>query len=111
MDNSVFISIIACLFSYFNLCSEILSNVRKMEDSIRRLRNARESSKMASSMTQSMSSSTTASMTDDNKIRMQIQQDVQAFSNEVNDWNIVHFNKIFFFSWTNLVFRLTRRIN
>ena len=55
-----------------------------MEDSIRRLRHVRESSKTLSTMSTSMSTSTTAALTDDNKIRMQIQNDVTAFTSEVS---------------------------
>ena len=54
-----------------------------MEDSIQRLRRVRESSKNLSTMSQSMTTLTTASLTDDNKIRMQIQNDVNAYTNEV----------------------------
>lgn len=55
-----------------------------MEDSIQRLRRVRESSKNLTNMAQSMTTSSTASLTDDNKIRMQIQHDVTAYTNEVN---------------------------
>ena len=55
-----------------------------MEDSIQRLRRVRESSKLSSNMPNSMSTSTIATLTDDNKIRMQIQNDVNAFTSEVN---------------------------
>jgi hypothetical protein len=55
-----------------------------MEDSIQRLRRVRESSKLPSNMSQSMTTSGTASLTDDNKIRMQIQNDVTAFTSEVS---------------------------
>ena len=55
-----------------------------MEDSISRLRRVRESSKTPSAMSTSMSTSTTAALTDDNKIRMQIQIDVVAFTSEVS---------------------------
>jgi hypothetical protein len=75
---------LSLFFSYYNLSSEILSSVRKMEDSIRRLRHVRESSKTLSTMSTSMSTSTTAALTDDNKIRMQIQNDVNAFTSEVS---------------------------
>ena len=62
-----------------------------MEDSIQRLRRVRESSKVVSNMSQSMTTSSTASLTDDNKIRMQIQNDVNAFTSEVN---LGHFSSI-----------------
>ena len=53
-----------------------------MEDSMQRLRRVRESSKALSTMT----TSTTGKdeLTDDNKIRMQIQKDVDAFTSEVS---------------------------
>jgi len=54
-----------------------------MEDSIQRLRRVRESSKNSPNMSQSMTTSSTAALTDDNKIRMQIQNDVIAFTTEV----------------------------
>jgi len=70
--------------NYYELCSEILLSVRKMEDSIQRLRRVRESSKVPSSMTTSSS----AALTDDNKIRMQIQNDVNAFTSELEKLGI-----------------------
>ncbi|UJR08723.1 hypothetical protein I4U23_012980 [Adineta vaga] len=73
---------------YYDLCSEILSSVKKMEENIQRLRRVRESSKALSNMTQSMTTSSTASLTDDNKIRLQIQNDVNAFSTELEKLNI-----------------------
>jgi hypothetical protein len=54
-----------------------------MEDSIQRLRRVRESSKTLPNMSPSMTTSSTAALTDDNKIRMQIQNDVIAFTTEV----------------------------
>lgn len=65
------------------MCSEILSSVKKMEESIRRLKQTRESSKNLSAMAQSMTTSTTTTVTDDNKIRMQIQNDLNAFTTAV----------------------------
>ena len=62
---------------------EILLAVRKMEDSIQRLRRVRESSKTLAAADPSLTGSGTAALTDDNKIRMQIQNDVQAFTTEV----------------------------
>lgn len=71
-------------FSYYESCSEILSSVRKMEDNIQRLRRVRESSKNLPNMTQSMTTSSSSStLSDDNKIRMQIQHDVNAYTTEV----------------------------
>ncbi|CAF4077359.1 unnamed protein product [Rotaria sp. Silwood1] len=74
--------------NYYELCSEILSSVRKMEDSIQRLRRVRESSKALSTMSQSMTTSSTAALTDDNKIRMQIQHDVNAYTSELKNLDI-----------------------
>ncbi|CAF0935828.1 unnamed protein product [Rotaria sordida] len=74
--------------NYYELCSEILSSVRKMEDSIQRLRRVRESSKALSNMSQSMTTSSTAALTDDNKIRMQIQHDVNAYTSELKNLDI-----------------------
>jgi hypothetical protein len=71
------------IYSYYELSSEILSSVRKMEESIQRLKRVRELSKTLPTMTQSMTTSSTTTLTDDNKIRMQIQNDVNAFTSEV----------------------------
>ena len=75
-------------FSYYDLCSEILSSVKKMEENIQRLRRVRESSKALSNMSQSMTASSSAALTDDNKIRMQIQNDVNAFTSELDKFHI-----------------------
>jgi hypothetical protein len=83
-------------FRYYELSSEILSSVRKMEDSIQRLRRVRESSKALSDMSKSMTTSAAAAMTDDNKIRMQIQNDVNAFTSEVIGFFFRNFVSVFF---------------
>ena len=67
-------------FSYYESCSGILSSVRKMEDNILRLKRVRESSK---NLTQTSTSGSSTEISDDNKIRKQIQHDVDAFSSEV----------------------------
>jgi hypothetical protein len=105
--------------SYYEQCSEILSSVRKMEDSIRRLRHVRESSKALSTMTQSSTVNTTAtgtgtSLSDDNKIRLQIQYDVQAYTNEVGDMylsNVAFHCRCFLPRSINLALTSTHRIN
>ncbi|CAF3309167.1 unnamed protein product [Rotaria socialis] len=74
--------------NYYGLCSEILSSVRKMEENIQRLKRVRESSKALSTMSQSVTTSSTASLTDDNKIRMQIHHDVNAFTSELKNLGI-----------------------
>jgi soluble cytochrome b562 len=73
--------------NYYEVCTEILSSVRKMEDNIQRLKRVRESSKALSSMTQSATAGSTE-MTDDNKIRKQIQHDVDAFISELDKLGI-----------------------
>lgn len=77
---------------YYELSSEILSSVRKMEDSIQRLRRVRESSK---TMSQSMPA--TDVLTDDNKIRMQIQNDVNEFTNKVIEFLLLFLFLFLFF--------------
>lgn len=82
-----------------------------MEDSIQRLRRVRESSK---TMSQSMTSSATAALTDDNKIRMQIQNDVNEFTNKVIEFFFCCKNfyfEFFIFSLNNLVLKLNHQIN
>ena len=103
------------------MCSEILLSVRKMEDSIQRLKRVRESSKNLSSMAQSTttatssSSSSTAILSDDNKIRMQIQTDVNAYTTEViiNIADSFSYASISYFclSSKNSIFKLSHRIN
>jgi len=74
--------------NYYEMCSEVLSSVKKMEESIRRLKQTRESSKNLSAMAQSMTTSTTTTVTDDNKIRMQIQNDLNAFTTALDKFAI-----------------------
>ena len=90
------------IFRYYELCSEILSSVRKMEDSIQRLKRVRESSKALSNMTQSATAGS-SEMTDDNKIRKQIQHDVDAFISEVNILTGFIFSSKYLFSLINSV--------
>ncbi|CAF4460116.1 unnamed protein product, partial [Adineta steineri] len=75
-------------FSYYDLCSEILSSVRKMEESMQRLKRVRESSRTPSNQSQNMTTSASVTLTDDNKIRKQIQNDVTAFTTELEKLNI-----------------------
>lgn len=77
-----------CFFSYYDLCSEILSSVRRMEDSILRLKRVRESAK---NLPQMAATGNSAEISDDNKIRKQIQHDVEAFTNEVTHHSCSHF--------------------
>lgn len=72
--------------NYYEICSDILSTVKKMEDSMQRLRRVRESSKALSTMTTNTSGKD--ELTDDNKIRMQIQKDVDAFTSELENLGI-----------------------
>jgi hypothetical protein len=67
-----------------------------MEDSIQRLRRVREFSKASSTMSQSMTTSSSDEVTDDNKIRMQIQKDVTAFTSEVIEFYFRYFKNILF---------------
>ncbi|CAF1172653.1 unnamed protein product [Adineta steineri] len=73
---------------YYDLCSEILSSVRKMEESMQRLKRVRESSRTPSNQSQNMTTSASVTLTDDNKIRKQIQNDVTAFTTELEKLNI-----------------------
>lgn len=79
-------------FSYCELCSNILSSVRKMEDNILRLKRVRESSK---NLPQTATTAGTTEISDDNKIRKQIQHDVDAFSSEVIDLFFTYLHEIF----------------
>ncbi|CAF1631556.1 unnamed protein product [Didymodactylos carnosus] len=70
---------------YYDLCSDILSSVRKMEDSILLLKRVRETSSVKTSLVQNNPSVT---VSDDNKIRMQITNDINAFTNELEKLGI-----------------------
>lgn len=69
-----------------------------MEESIRRLKQTRESSKNLSAMAQSLTTSTTTSVTDDNKIRIQIQNDLNAFTIGVSFFIFLNSKNSIFFS-------------
>lgn len=60
---------------YYETVSDVLSSVKKMEDSLKRLKQARK--------TAFSSNSNNGGVSDDNKIRLQLALDVEYFANQV----------------------------
>lgn len=69
-------SFINLLFRYFETISDILNSVKKMEESLKRLKQARKS-------VTTNSASPNVGMSDDNKIRLQLALDVEHFGVQV----------------------------
>ena len=65
---------ISCVCRYLVITSDVLTSVKKMEESLRRLRTARGTSSAGGSQ----------GMTDDDKIRLQLCLDVKELSTQVN---------------------------
>ena len=63
-------------FRYYNLTYEVLSSVHKMEESLRRLKKARDRGLQSGN-------DSSAGLSDDDKIRMQICLDVEYFGKQV----------------------------
>ncbi|XP_073527539.1 conserved oligomeric Golgi complex subunit 2 [Phyllobates terribilis] len=69
-----------CTHKYYETVSDVLSSVKKMEESLKRLKQARKTT---------MSSSTTnGGISDDNKIRLQLALDVEYFANQIQNFGL-----------------------
>lgn len=64
-----------CTHKYYETVSDVLSSVKKMEDSLKRLKQARK--------TAFSSNSNNGGVSDDNKIRLQLALDVEHFANQI----------------------------
>ncbi|XP_018428885.1 PREDICTED: conserved oligomeric Golgi complex subunit 2, partial [Nanorana parkeri] len=67
-----------CSHKYYETVSDVLSSVKKMEDSLKRLKQARK--------TAFSSNSNNGGVSDDNKIRLQLALDVEYFANQVQQF-------------------------
>ncbi|XP_075718578.1 conserved oligomeric Golgi complex subunit 2 [Rhinoderma darwinii] len=69
-----------CTHKYYETVSDVLSSVKKMEESLKRLKQARKTT---------MSSNTTnGGITDDNKIRLQLSLDVEYYVNQIQNFGL-----------------------
>lgn len=69
-----------CTHKYYETVSDVLSSVKKMEESLKRLKQARKTT---------MSSNTTyGGISDDNKIRLQLALDVEYFINQIQNFGL-----------------------
>lgn len=69
-------------FRYYKLVDEVLTSVQKTEESLRRLKNLREKSQ------QSSISSEKQLMSDDDKIRLQLQIDIKFYVSYIESKNL-----------------------
>jgi hypothetical protein len=72
-------------FRYFSISNDLLSSVKKMEDSLKRLKRVRGDAKTDSNKIESNSNATTTTviMSDDDKIRLQLYTDVVEFGSSL----------------------------
>ncbi|XP_069811655.1 conserved oligomeric Golgi complex subunit 2 isoform X2 [Dendropsophus ebraccatus] len=69
-----------CTQKYYETVFDVLSSVKKMEESLKRLKQARKTT---------MSSNTTnGGISDDNKIRLQLALDVEYFANQIQNFGL-----------------------
>lgn len=68
---------ICCPFRYYETISEVLSSVRKMEESLKRLKQARKGASTAAT------AGANGGLTDDGKIRLQLALDVEYLGEQV----------------------------
>ncbi|XP_063773650.1 conserved oligomeric Golgi complex subunit 2 isoform X2 [Pseudophryne corroboree] len=69
-----------CTQKYYETVSDVLSSVKKMEESLKRLKQARKTA---------MSSNTTnGGISDDNKIRLQLALDVEYYTNQIQNFGL-----------------------
>lgn len=71
---------------YYQSVNEVLTSVQKTEESIRRLKNLREKSQPA--LATMSSSSEKQLMSDDDKIRLQLQIDIRHFVNSIENYQL-----------------------
>ena len=69
---------------YQAIANDLLESVRKMEDSLRRLRKVRPDRSIASNLS-NLANQPTAQMSDDDKIRLQLHLDMVEFGNQLAD--------------------------
>ncbi|KAM9316008.1 conserved oligomeric Golgi complex subunit 2 [Gastrophryne carolinensis] len=69
-----------CINRYYEIVSDVLSSVKKMEESLKRLKQARKGA--------ASSNSTNGGISDDNKIRLQLILDVEYFVNQVQEFGL-----------------------
>lgn len=71
-------------FSYYQAVDEVLTSVQKTEESLRRLKNLRDRNANAATTAPTMTTSTDrTTMSDDDKIRLQLQVDVIHYVQEI----------------------------
>lgn len=70
---------VCCPFRYYETISEVLSSVRKMEESLKRLKQARKGASTAAAAT----AAANGGPTDDGKIRLQLALDVEYLGEQV----------------------------
>ncbi|XP_077145232.1 conserved oligomeric Golgi complex subunit 2 [Ranitomeya variabilis] len=69
-----------CTHKYYETVSDVLSSVKKMEESLKRLKQARK--------TAMPSNTTNGGISDDNKIRLQLALDVEYFANQIQNFGL-----------------------
>ncbi|KAM4043447.1 conserved oligomeric Golgi complex subunit 2 [Anomaloglossus baeobatrachus] len=69
-----------CTHKYYEIVSDVFSSVKKMEESLKRLKQARK--------TTMSSNSTNGGISDDNKIRLQLALDVEYFANQIQNFGL-----------------------
>lgn len=77
------------MFRYYETISEVLSSVKKMEDSLKRLKQARKGA------TTAVTTGANGGPTDDSKIRLQLALDVEYLGEQVNDTLIYKWSHLF----------------
>lgn len=84
------------LIRYFKAIEEVLTSVQKTEESLRRLKNLREKS-TSTTTANIQSSNDRQGMSDDDKIRLQLQIDVRYWTKEIesNDIRRENVDKLF----------------
>lgn len=70
---------------YFAAVTDVLTSVKKTEESLRRLKNLREKS---SNNNPNQSSSGSGGMSDDDKIRLQLHVDIITWTNEIEKMHV-----------------------
>lgn len=71
---------------YYAAVTDVLTSVKKTEESLRRLKNLRE--KTSNSNPNAASSSNSGGMSDDDKIRLQLHVDISTWTNEIEKMHV-----------------------
>ena len=81
-NSDILLLLIMIIYRYLSITTDVLTSVKKMEESLKRLKKAKSTQSLSSSVS---SSANLGALSDDDKIRLQLFLDVTEFGNQVRE--------------------------